>query len=102
VSDGLKLTGRLVKVVEPRGYKKRDGTAGESYPGVVVLAGDETVEVQFRSIEERTDALDGAGVVLGDIGLDGYAQELPRCEFTVKAVGAWDGTRFAPARFTGA
>jgi hypothetical protein len=104
VPDGLVLVGRLVKVVEPRSYKGRDGADRESYPGMVVLAGDETVEVQFRTLAERTAALDAALIDLGTIGLDGYAETLPRVSLTVKAVGAWDAAagRFAPARFTGA
>lgn len=101
--DGLILRGRLVKLVAPRAYTGRDGTPKESYPAVVVLAGDETVRVEFRSVDERDDALLAAKFA-GKPDEEGMVPTLPAVELVVRAAGAWDAAagRFAPARFQGA
>jgi hypothetical protein len=103
VADGLVLRGRLVKVIEPRAYKTRAGEDRTAYSAVVVLAGDETCRVEFRSVEERDDALVAAKFT-GKPDVDGFVAALPAVELVVRAVGAWDAAagRFAPARFSGA
>jgi len=87
----LLLTGRLVKVVEPETYTRKDGTERTSYPALVVLSGDETVKVEYRDITVRDDVLLAA---FGDKSLqlaeDGSALMLPEVTIPVRALGAWD------------
>ena len=103
VADGLVLRGRLVKLIEPRAYKTKAGEDRTAYPAVVVLAGDETARVEYRTLDERDDALLLAGFE-GKPDADGMVPTLPPVELIVRAVGAWDAAagRFAPARFSGA
>jgi len=91
---GLTLTGRLVKVVAPETYTRKDGTQRTSYPAVVILTGDETVKVEYREADARDDALllglgdaEAASLVLAD---DGAAANLPPITLPVRALGAWD------------
>lgn len=98
--DGLVLRGRLVKVVAPREYKKKDGTLGESYPALILLAGEETAKVEYRTVEARDEALAGwDAVALGD----GMVPSLPEVEIAVRASGQWDAeTRsWSPVRLSG-
>lgn len=103
MADGLVLRGRLVKLIEPRAYVTKAGEDRTAYPAVVVLAGDETARVEFRSLTERDDALVAAGFK-GTADAEGMVPTLPHVELIVRAVGAWDAAagRFAPARFSGA
>lgn len=103
MADGLVLRGRLVKLIAPRDYTTKAGEARTAYPAVVVLAGDETARVEYRSLEERDDALVAAKFT-GKPDADGMVPALPVIELVVRAVGAWDAAagRFAPARFSGA
>jgi hypothetical protein len=90
--DGLVLHGRLVKVTYPEAYtSKVDGTTKMSYPSVVVLAGDSTLKVEYRTAEAMEDALlegckeadklpKGGGLTTG----------LPVVELVVHGLGAWD------------
>lgn len=103
MADGLLLRGRLVKVIEPRAYKTKAGEDRMAYPAVVILAGDETARVEFRTVDERDEALMAADFA-GGVDADGMVPTLPPVELVVRAVGAWDATagRFSAARFTGA
>lgn len=90
--DGLLLRGRLVKVIEPEEYTRRDKTTGKSYPGLVVLAGDETVKVEYRTVDQRDEALIEGCPGIGSGPADGgMVPGLPELELVVKALGAWDG-----------
>jgi hypothetical protein len=103
--DGLILRGRLVKVIEPRSYVKRNGEEGTSYPGLVILAGEETVKVEYRTVEARDDAVLLSGAKGGELIVteDGMVPGLPEVEVACRALGQWDSeTRsFAPVRFAG-
>jgi len=103
--DGLVLRGRLVKVVEPETYQRKDGTERTSYPFLVVLAGDETVKVEYRTVEARDDALIGGCESIGaGPSADGMVPGLPEVELVVRALGQWDSeTRsFGAVRLAGA
>jgi hypothetical protein len=99
---GLVLTGRLVKVVEPETYTRKDGTDRTTYPALVVLTGDETVKVEYREVEARDDALLAAGFA-GEVEPDGMVPTLPLVMVPVRALGAWDAdTRtFGAVRLSG-
>ena len=100
--DGLFLSGRLLRLVPSEPTVKKDGTAGATYPALLVLVGGEAQKVEYPTLDALHAALP-AKVPAPEA--DGVYPSLPQVSLPVRAIGSWDArigrfgeVRFGPAR----